>query len=1438
MIELKKAVGCFSHFRMKIRAFYLILIAILLGVIVAIADASFRSYTEIQRYREVIATGEIATSRALLEPLRDEFIHEDWNTVSAILTDLLSITRSQQIVIIEADGSIPVRVYTQLDLQPPSLPFIEKSLKNPEWVVWDTEEDIAWIGVSFIPSLSSQPVVLARQVNRSRSLEMLRATHQRNLLLSLLTSLFIGAVIYALVRIIGTKPLERLEALTASIQQGDWGKRAPSLPLYELDRLGKVFNQMLDRIQIQHEQLTQINQNLELAIQASVASLQEANEQLRHRASQLESLNALTGIAASSLNLQELSDKAIEWIVELFDARMGWIEIFEVSRLYKVPEELKHILVQNESTLENLRYQSGLTPDWRQLPPEHPLHALIEPLTRYGVASTMSALIPSQDEVIGRVVISHPQANYWREQDLAILQIAAAHLGQVAQRIRYDEQIIESNRLLSLLIEYTRTISRQLHTPQIYRTILTEAINLTHANAGALLAQRSGEWVCLSHWGISHPSAQTLLPTLLEGKHLLEHIPSGGYADIHFTPPEDTPLAPFRRANLWSVNPNPGQPVLLICLYPENTRLPSAVLDVMQAFARHTATVLENVHLFEAEREQRAIATALRDVAEALTSTLDLDQVFDRILLHLEKILDHDAANIMMLEGETLVMVRNRGISTGYLSPRPNWRSPLATFRTLQEVARSAKALAIPDTQHDPRWVSLPTSGWIRSFASAPILLHDQVIGFINVGSKRKGQFDQKTAALLQSFATQASIAIENAQLYTRAQQTLMENSTLFRALEPLFSAGDSLDEILEKIVQTVVREFSQSHCSILLVNEDHTHLMLAREAGMITLGQHHLPLNGKGLTVACFRSGQMVYAPDVKAEAQYYEAIPAIQSELVLPLIARGEAIGVLNLESPHLDAFDERARRLLQVFADRAALVISNALLHEKTSRYAQQMTLLNEIIQISLSHTRFDEMLSAIVERVAALVSADGCYITRFDEETLKVTPVVAYGAGSEDYVKISPEPGEPNLTLSLMKMGKPIAIEDILNTPYISRSVAETFPVRSLLGIPLIIENQKFGAILFGKTPIYRWSTAQIALAEQAASQIALILARIQSQTLAEQQAADSEKLRRATAALTATLDKQELSQIILEHLETLFECDCSILFLIENEEMKPVAYRDIPEGEDILNQTYPIQDALFQEILQTAQPVLLKDAQADPRFENWGGTYQIRSWMGVPIFAGERILGTITVGRFKIRPFTHREQLLAQVYANQAGMALQNAMLHAYQQVLAITDPLTNLYNRRGFFELARHEMERSRRFGSPLVVSMADIDHFKRVNDTYGHSVGDEVLQELARRLRGTLREADLICRYGGEEFCLLLPESDLHNGYDAAERVRLAVAETPFCIEELELPITISLGVTHLASPQQTLEELIEQADQALLHAKAFGRNRVEIWQQSLLPS
>ncbi len=161
--------------------------------------------------------------------------------------------------------------------------------------------------------------------------------------------------------------------------------------------------------------------------------------------------------------------------------------------------------------------------------------------------------------------------------------------------------------------------------------------------------------------------------------------------------------------------------------------------------------------------------------------------------------------------------------------------------------------------------------------------------------------------------------------------------------------------------------------------------------------------------------------------------------------------------------------------------------------------------------------------------------------------------------------------------------------------------------------------------------------------------------------------------------------------------------------------------------------------------------------------------------------------------------------------------------------LATRDQLTGLLNRREFDRIIAEEEERARRFGHPFSLVLMDIDHFKRVNDTHGHQVGDKVLVELARRLAEGLRDVDRAVRFGGEEFALVVMQADRAAATEAAQRARTAVERAPFVISpELALRITISAGVAELPADVAAGAGLVAAADKALYAAKARGRNRV----------
>ncbi|WP_178863706.1 sensor domain-containing diguanylate cyclase [Thiomicrorhabdus cannonii] len=162
---------------------------------------------------------------------------------------------------------------------------------------------------------------------------------------------------------------------------------------------------------------------------------------------------------------------------------------------------------------------------------------------------------------------------------------------------------------------------------------------------------------------------------------------------------------------------------------------------------------------------------------------------------------------------------------------------------------------------------------------------------------------------------------------------------------------------------------------------------------------------------------------------------------------------------------------------------------------------------------------------------------------------------------------------------------------------------------------------------------------------------------------------------------------------------------------------------------------------------------------------------------------------------------------------------------------ATTDYLTGLLNRRYFFELAHTELERTRRYARPLACLMLDLDHFKAINDRYGHAVGDKALVAFAETLKRELRREDLVARFGGEEFVVLLPEQSLSEALTTAERLKVQIAQMELALADSESPltITVSIGVSTLWPTDTTLDELLMRADDALYRAKAGGRNRVE---------
>jgi diguanylate cyclase (GGDEF)-like protein len=251
-----------------------------------------------------------------------------------------------------------------------------------------------------------------------------------------------------------------------------------------------------------------------------------------------------------------------------------------------------------------------------------------------------------------------------------------------------------------------------------------------------------------------------------------------------------------------------------------------------------------------------------------------------------------------------------------------------------------------------------------------------------------------------------------------------------------------------------------------------------------------------------------------------------------------------------------------------------------------------------------------------------------------------------------------------------------------------------------------------------------------------------------------------------------------------------------------------------------------RDSFCQIPVATGAPMVVTDTLLDPRFSDHPYVTEepfIRFYAGMPLMLdGDKCVGTLCAIDMVPRTFTQRDlSILGDLAAIvEAGLQLRRT---------AQIDPLTGALTRRGFKFAANQYLQERRTAQFPISVMMLDIDHFKRINDTYGHACGDAVLSTVARLCLGSLREADLFARMGGEEFAILLPATDAAGASIVAEKLRQTIEAESISLEGKSVSVTASFGVTTTTTPGASIEVLLDRADKALYLAKRGGRNRVE---------
>jgi diguanylate cyclase (GGDEF)-like protein len=712
----------------------------------------------------------------------------------------------------------------------------------------------------------------------------------------------------------------------------------------------------------------------------------------------------------------------------------------------------------------------------------------------------------------------------------------------------------------------------------------------------------------------------------------------------------------------------------------------------------------------------------------------------------------------------------------------------------------------------------------------------------------------------------------------------------------------------------------------------------------------------------------------------------------------------------------------RLSTVTSERREALLKLENLEKGYQERTKFLELLNKITGNALEADNLESTFNILVKQFAKLFEAQDCFFARWDDANAVTIPITAYGSLSDVYPFMRFEPGERTLTASLMETGHSIAISDVENSPHISSKVASLFHSNSMLGLPLIVQGRKLGALILGYNKSRSFAEDEISRAETAANQIALVLSKAQILeeerkqvrqltalhdvaltsiqvdnedqliervtriigknlfpdnfgillvdeqhgilrphpsyhfsslerqdltdiqlgegvtgqvattgqpqrignvnrarnylnfdrgtcselcvpikikehvlgvinaesakrdaftmdderllvTLAGQLATTIEQLRTSqaerhwldqlahsneliyslahiTTHIQKALSPDEITQVLGAELNKI---DLTCLTASYDESREVFTINSTSIGLDVLDRLekgigFPLIHQTFSldqvnSILNggdLSQPAVVSQIDDEIQilfpqrrkgnipniFEQAGINTEVEL-MRLPLMFEEHLLGILWIWG---RGIVQADLPVMSIFAKQIGSSLERARLFQEVQSLAFTDPLTGLHNRRSIFELSRVEFSRAHRLNRPICCMMLDLDHFKEINDSYGHQAGDDVLQEFAKRCKSSIREMDLIGRYGGEELIIILPETNLITALQIAERMCESIAELPITILNGEINATVSVGVAAKDENTAQLETLIARADQAMYIAKHKGRNRVAL--------
>ncbi len=543
----------------------------------------------------------------------------------------------------------------------------------------------------------------------------------------------------------------------------------------------------------------------------------------------------------------------------------------------------------------------------------------------------------------------------------------------------------------------------------------------------------------------------------------------------------------------------------------------------------------------------------------------------------------------------------------------------------------------------------------------------------------------------------------------------------------------------------------------------------------------------------------------------------------LMLPLFSGEEIIGLLEISiNDRIRTFSENEIALATLFLNQVGIAIHHDTLLTDANQRTAELSAIRDVSLGMRSNQSFKDVLKVILKSTLDLFDdAMDAHVFIYENEKLK------FGAALWADGNLSgsmADPREDGLTYTVARQAKIKVVEDIATHPlYINNPHNWQ---GAIIGLPLRNQGRVVGVMNLGFYHPRQFSKEVLQALTMLGDQAAVAIDRSNNIELIKKRASELEALRQANLILTESLDMNDVIDAVLKSALNFsdFSTDAHI-FLLNGKDLVfggallPGGKRDTPWDT-------PREDGLTNRVAKSGKIIAIPDISKDELFSldnHWKGEWT-GSIVGIPIKIKDNVIGVINLAYNLPQEFSEDDMRSLALLADQAALAIENARLHKIVSQQAITDSLTGLPNRRAFELHLEQEVQRANRYGHPIILVMLDLNNFKWVNDNFGHPVGDETLKMVGECLTENIRSSDFVARMGGDEFGVILPETDLKSAVMVAKKLSKAIKAYSFPWwegHEENYSVGITYGIASYPQDAKTYEELVLIADNNFYEAK-----------------